>query len=139
MPVSIWVKIKDRAGAIVAVGSIVAMIFGVAAWSQDDTASQIRDAENVAKGRYEVQHSSQARELAVQSAKHDYDFYEVRGVQYEQELEDLEADVDDGVTLSTSQKRKMRRLEEQVSDFQNKQDEALERIEQAEEAANAEE
>lgn len=139
MPVSFIQKAKDRIGLIVSVGALIGMIFGVAAYSEGQTEDQIRDAGLIQQGRNEAVHSSQARAAAVQNAKHDYDFYEVRGVQAEQELQYLEEDVDDGVRLTASQERKMRRLEEQVTDFQSKQDDALEKLEQAEEAADASE
>ncbi len=129
-------RAKEKLRLAIAVGTLVGMIIGAVAWSQEDTATQIRDADLIAKGRYEAQHSQQARDMAVQSAKHDYDFYEVRGVQLEQELQDLEKDVDEGVTLTSSQQRKMRRLEDQVDTFQTKQDEALERLSEAEDDAS---
>jgi len=137
MSVSFWVKIKDRAGAIIGVATLIGMVFGVAAWSQEDTAQQINNAALIQQGRNEAAHWYIARGMQKTSAKHDYDFYDVRQAQAEEELLELEEDADDGVQLTSSQQRKMRRLETQVEDFQKKQDEALERLAEAE--ADAEE
>ncbi len=125
-------KAKDRVGLIVSVCVLIGMIMGAVAWSQEDIATQIRDAELIQQGKSEAAHSSLAREMQKQNAKHDYDFYDVRQQQAEEQLIQLEEDVDDGVTLTSSQQRKIRRLEDQVEDFQEKQDEALKRLAKAE-------
>ncbi len=136
MPATFIQKAKDRIGVIVGVGTMIGMLIGAVAWSEGNTADQIRDAELIQKGRNEAVHSYIGREMQKTSAKHDYDFYDVRQAQAEEELLELEEDADSG-QLTSSQQRKMRRLETQVEDFQTKQDEALERLAEAE--ADAEE
>lgn len=126
-----WVMVnKGKAvfGFIAGLVALVIMPVTFVTWAEGQTADQIRDAELIQQGRTEVIHSSQAHSMAKQSAKHDYDFYDIRAQVAEQELVYLEQDLDEGVTLTASQGRKMRRLEDQVTDFNEKKDYALKQL-----------
>ena len=126
-----WVMLnkgKTVLGFIAALVAVVLLPVSFVAWAEGMTEGQIRDAGLVQQGRVEAVATVQAQAMATQAAKHDYDFYDVRQQMAEQELVDLEQDVDDGVQLTASQERKMRRLEEQVVDFNEKKDDALEQL-----------
>jgi len=126
-----WVlanKVKTGLSLVAALVAVVILPVSFVAWAEGMTKEQIRDAELVQQGRAEAVATVQAQTAATQAAKHDYDFYDVRAAIAEQELVDLEQDVDDGVQLTASQERKMRRLEEQVTDFSEKKDDALEAL-----------
>lgn len=130
-----WVMVnkgKSVLGFVAALVAVVIMPVSFVAWAEGQTAEQIRDAELVQKGRAEAVQTAQAQAMATQAAKHDYDFYDIRQQVAEQELVYLEQDVDDGVQLTASQERKMRRLEEQVEGFNDKKDEALEQLAEVE-------
>ncbi len=126
-----WVvanKVKTGLGLIASLAAVIVMPVSLVAWSAGQTADQIKDAALIEQGRQEVIHSAQSKAISVVQAKHNYDFYEIRVEQAEEELIQLEEDVDSGVQLTATQERKMRRLEEQVTMFRGKQDEALEQL-----------
>ena len=130
-----WVvanKVKTGLGIVAGLAAVIVLPVSFVAWAEDQTANQIYEAGLVQQGRVEAVQTVQARELKNASAKHDYDFYEIRAQQAEEQLVQLEEDADSGVQLTSSQQRKMRRLEVQVEDFQGKQEEALERLASAE-------
>jgi len=130
-----WVMLnkgKTVLGFIAALVAVVILPVSFVAWAEGMTEEQIREAELIQQGRTEAINTAQAQAQATQAAKHDYDFYDVRAAIAEQELVDLEQDVDDGVQLTASQERKMRRLEEQVTDFNDKKDDALEQLAEVE-------
>lgn len=130
-----WVMLnkgKTVLGFIAALVAVVILPVSFVAWAEGMTEEQIRDAELIQQGRAEAIATVQAQTAATQAAKHDYDFYDVRAAIAEQELVDLEQDVDDGVQLTASQERKMRRLEDQVTDFNDKKDDALEQLAEVE-------
>ena len=130
-----WVlanKVKTGLSVIAALAAVVILPVSFVAWAEEQTAEQIRDAELVQQGRTEAVQTAQAQAMATQAAKHDYDFYDIRQQVAEQELVDLEQDVDDGVQLTASQERKMRRLEDEVEGFNEKKDEALEQLAEVE-------
>lgn len=130
-----WVMLnkgKTLLGFFVALVAVVLMPLSFVAWAEGQTADQIRDAGLIQQGRVEAVQTIQAQAMATQTAKHNYDFYDIRAVMAEQELVDLEQDVDDGVQLTASQERKMRRLETEVESFNNKKLEALEQLAVAE-------
>ena len=137
-----WVvanKVKTGFSLIAAVVAVVILPVSFVAWSADQTAEQIRDAALVEQGREEAIHSAQNRAIADTQAKHDYDFFDIRVAQAEEELIQLEEDADSGVQLTATQERKMRRLEQQVVDFQGRQDEALEQLSEEPEHEHVEE
>lgn len=130
-----WVvanKVKTGLGIVAGLAAVIALPVSFVSWAEGQTANQIHEAGLIQQGRVEAVQTVQARELQKQSAKHDYDFYEIRALQAEEQLFQLEEDSDAGVQLTSSQKRKMRRLENQVENFQSKQDEALEKLTVAE-------
>ena len=125
-------KAKTVFGLIAAIAAVVVLPLSFQAWAEGQTEEQIREAELIQQGRNEATHSGQAHEMAKQSAKHDYDFYDIRAQQAEEQLVQLEEDADAGVQLTSSQQRKMRRLEKQVEDFLGEQDKALTKLSAAE-------
>lgn len=132
-------KIRAGTGAIVGVVAVVMLVVNATTWAQvqkeeimAETTAQIQAEVLIQQGRAEAVQTSQAREMQKQSAKHDYDFYEIRGMQAEEQLVQLEEEADAGVKLTASQQRKMRRLEKQVENFQNEQDKALITLSEAE-------
>jgi len=123
-----WVlanKVKTGLSLIAALAAVVVLPISFVTWAEGQTKEQIKEAALIEQGREEAIHSSQAKAIAVVQAKHDYDFYEIRGAQAEEELIQLEENVDAGVQLTATQERRMRRLEKQVTVFQSKQEEAL--------------
>lgn len=130
-----WVvlnKGKTLLGFIAGLVAVVIMPVSFVAWAEGMTEDQIRDAGLIQQGRAEAVATVQAQAVATQAAKHNYDFYDIRAAMAEQELVDLEQDVDEGVTLTASQERKMRRLEGQVTGFNEKKDYALEQLAEVE-------
>jgi hypothetical protein len=125
-------KVKTGLGVVAALAAVVVLPVSFVAWAEGQTAEQIREAELIQQGRVEAAATVQAQAAATQAAKHDYDFYDIRAAIAEQELVDLEQDVDDGVQLTASQGRKMRRLETEVESFNNKKLEALEDLAEVE-------
>ncbi len=89
-----WVlanKVKTGLSILAAMIPLVVAPVSFVAWSAEQTAVQIRESELIQQGRSEAVQTQQSQELAKQSAKHDYDFYDVRAMQAEQELLDTEA------------------------------------------------
>lgn len=126
-----WVlanKVKTGLSAITALAAVVILPVSFVAWAEGQTEEQIRDAALVQQGREEVIHSTQNKAIADTQAKHDYDFFDLRIEQAEEELIQLEEEADSGVQLTATEERKMRRLEQQVVDFEAKQEEALEQL-----------
>ena len=121
-------KIKTALGLVAALAAVVVMPVSYVTWASAQTAEQIKEAGLIQQGREDVIHSAQNKALEDQRARHDYDFYEIRVAQAEEELIQLEEEADSGVQLTATQQRKMRRLEQQVEDFQGKQDEALDQL-----------
>jgi len=123
-----WVvanKARTALGVVLAVVGVVVLPVKFVAWAEAQTATQINEERLRQEGRDGVIHSAQ-------NAKHNYDFYQIRAAQAERELIALEEDVDAGEILTSTEKRKMTRLEEQLKEFQNKQDEALEQLSEPE-------
>lgn len=137
-----WVTInkwKTGLGVIAALAAVVVLPISFVAWAEEQTEEAIREAALVEQGREEAIHSVQAEALRDQQARHDYDFYEIRVAQAEERLIQLEEDVDSGVQLTATEQRRMRRLEDQIEEFQSKQDEALERLSEQSEHEHVEE
>ncbi len=126
-----WVlanKVRTGLGIVAALAGIVVLPISFVTWAENQTAEQVKDSALIQQGKLEAVQSQASRELAKQSAKHDYDFYDVRIQQAEEELVDLEEDADAGVQLTASQERKMRRLEGQVENFAVQQQVALDEL-----------
>jgi len=123
-----WVaahKVKTALGVVLALVGVVVLPVKFVAWAEAQTATQINEERLRQEGRDGVIHSAQ-------NAKHNYDFYQIRAAQAERELIELEEDVDAGEVLTSTEERKMVRLEEQLKEFQSKQDEALEQLSEPE-------
>lgn len=128
MDAAAWVmanKVKTGLGLIAALAAVVVLPISFVAWAEDLAEQKAREAELRMQGREEVIHSTQA-------ATHNYDFYAVRAAQAEQELIELEKEKDEGVQLTASQERKMKRLERQIDEFNKEADDALQQLKKLE-------
>ena len=123
-----WVvanKVKTGLSLVAALASVIVLPISFVAWSAEQTAEQIREAELIREGREEVIHSAQ-------KATHDYDFYDLRAAQAERDLIELEQAELEGVQLTPTQKRRMRNLEADLEEFETRKSQALEDLQNVE-------
>lgn len=121
-------KIKAGTGAVLGLVGIVTLGFNAATWAEDkeqelkaNMAAQIQNESLIQQGRAEVIHS------AIRN-KHAYDFYGQEANAAEEDLQELEQQVAEGVTLLPSQIRKMNKLPVDIAKLEEKQAQALERL-----------
>ena len=125
-------KAKSVLGLVISLSTVVMLPIGAYTWAQEQREEveaaaerKIAEAALITQGREQVIHSTQ-------KATHDYDFYELRSAQAEEELIILEEDAAAGVQLTATQQRKMRRLEDDVATFEARKQDALDQLQQTE-------
>ena len=121
-------KIQAGTGALLGLVGIVTLGFNAATWAEDERkditaeiTKQIQDKYLIEQGRAQVIHSSIRN-------KHAYDFYTQEAEDAEEDLVELEQQVAEGVELLPYQIRKMKKLEENIINFEAKQATALDRL-----------
>lgn len=110
-------KVKTGLSLIAALAAVVVLPLKIEAWAEDIAREQVLKAQ----GAEEAIHSRQ-------EATHRYDFYSLRVEQTESELIYLEESEAAGEELTSTQKRKMRKLEEDLKKFEELQQEALDQL-----------
>ena len=118
-------KAKTGLGLIGALAAVVVLPVSFVAWAEEQTAQQIKDQALIQQGREEAAHS-------VIASTHQYDFAAIRGEQAEAELIELEQRELEGEELTPTEKRKARRLEKELENFETQKEEALEKLQEHE-------
>jgi hypothetical protein len=114
-------KIKTAFGLLVAVLSFVVLPVQLVAWAEDLAAEKAREAELRMEGRVDALQSTT-------QAAHNYDFYEVRQQQVEDDLIELEEAEAAGEDLTPTELRKKEKLEESVKKFEEAKNVALQQL-----------
>jgi hypothetical protein len=119
-----WVmtnRIKATFGFVMAVATFVVLPVQLVAWAEDLAEQKARDAELRMEGRVDALASTT-------KAAHDYDFFDVRQAQVEQELISLEEAEADGEELTPTEIRKKATLQKNLAAFEAAKEEALEQL-----------
>ena len=119
-----WVmanKVKTAISFIVALAAFVVLPVQLVAWAEDLAAEKAREAELRMEGRV------QALQSTTQAA-HNYDFFDVRQAQAEQELIALEEAEAEGEELTPTEERKKATLQKNLEAFEASKLEALEQL-----------
>ena len=114
-------KVKTGLGLVAALAAVIVLPISFVAWAEEQTAVQVRYSEIRQTARAEVIHDSIRN-------KHAYDFYGQEAEDAEEDLVELEQQVAEGVVLLPSQVRKMKKLEKDIVNFEEKQAQALDRL-----------
>ena len=119
-----WVmanKVKTILSSLVALAAFIVLPVQLVAWAEDLAESKARDAELRMEGRV------QALQSTTQAA-HNYDFFDVRQAQAEQELIALEEAEADGEDLTPTESRKKATLQKNLEAFEKSKLQALEQL-----------
>lgn len=119
-----WVmanKVKTAISTLVALAAFVVLPVQLVAWAEDLAVEKAREAELRMEGRV------QALQSTTQAA-HNYDFFDVRQAQAEQELIALEEAEAEGEELTPTEERKKATLQKNLEAFENSKLEALEQL-----------
>ena len=114
-------KVKTGLGIVAGLAAVIVLPISFVAWAEDQTAEQVEKSEIRQQARAEVIYDSIRN-------KHAYDFYGQEAEDAEEDLVELEQQVSEGVILLPSQVRKMKKLESDIANFEEKQAVALERL-----------
>lgn len=124
MDATAWVlanKVKTAISTLVAFAAFVVLPVQLVAWAEDLAEEKAREAELRMEGRVDALSSST-------KAAHDYDFFDVRQAQAEQELIALEEAEVDGAELTPTQVRKKATLQKNLDSFEEAKVKALEQL-----------
>lgn len=124
MDATAWVlanKVKTAISTLVAFAAFVVLPVQLVAWAEDLAEEKAREAELRMEGRVDALSSST-------KAAHDYDFFDVRQAQAEQELIALEEAEVDGAELTPTQVRKKATLHKNLESFEEAKVKALEQL-----------
>jgi hypothetical protein len=119
-----WVmanKIKTSLGLIVALAAVVVIPVQLTAWADELATEKAREAELRMEGKIEALASTT-------QAVHNYDFYDVRQQQVEEDLIDLEEAEAAGDELTPTEERKRIKLIKNLSKFEDAKEEALQQL-----------
>lgn len=116
-----WVmanKIKTAISLVVAIAAFVVLPVQLVAWAEDLAEQKAREAELRMEGRVDALSSTT-------KAAHDYDFFDVRQAQAEQELISLEEAEAEGEDLTPTEERKKEKLAKSLEEFELAKEAAL--------------
>ena len=119
-----WVmanKVKTAISTVVALAAFVVLPVQLVAWAEDLAETKAREAELRMEGRVDALSSTT-------KAAHDYDFFDVRQAQAEQELIYLEEAEAEGEELTPTEIRKKVTLQKNLENFEKAKVEALEQL-----------
>jgi hypothetical protein len=128
MDAAAWVmanKVKTAISLIVALAAFVVLPVQLVAWAEDLATQKAREAELRMEGRVDALSSTT-------KAAHDYDFFDVRQQQVEQELIALEESEAAGETLTPTEQRKKDKLKENLEEFEEAKQHALATLKEVE-------
>lgn len=124
MEAAAWVmanKIRTAIGLVVAVAAFVVLPVQLTAWAENLAEEKARDAELRMEGRVSALASTT-------KATHDYDFYDVRQQQVEDDLIELEEAEAAGEELTPTEERKKVKLEKNLETFEAAKEAALQQL-----------
>jgi muconolactone delta-isomerase len=114
-------KVKSIISFIVAAAAFVVLPVQLVAWAEDLAEEKAREAELRMEGRVDAMQSTA-------QATHNYDFFDIRQTQVEQELIALEEAEAEGEELTPTEVRKKSTLQKNLESFEASKLEALEKL-----------